>query len=292
MNTLFIVNPVAGKNKTKKLIPLIKEKMDKTNIKYNITLTTRPMEATTIAINALDEGYDVIVAVGGDGTVNEVARGIVEKKRGILGVIPAGTGNDLARSLDLPMDPETVLDLIIKGNHKKIDIGIIGDKSFINVAGIGFDTEVLNSARSIKKYLRGKFAYTFGVVKTLFTYKSKAVKITLDDKEIDREILLVAIGNGKYYGGGMKICPNASIEDGYFDICIVKKLPKLMLLFIFPSVFLGKHIKIKKYVDMYRAKNVNITTQDKIYLNIDGEIKDVRKEISFELNEKSISVIS
>lgn len=291
MRILFVVNPIAGTDKAKNLIPLITDKMDDTGLDYKIITTSKPKEATQITRTSISEGYDFIVAVGGDGTINEVAIGIILESRGILGIVPGGTGNDLARSLNIPIDPEAAIDLLIKGKKRGIDLGITKQRLFLNVGSVGFDSEIAKNTEDIKKYVKSKFAYTIGLLKTLLTYKCKKIKIELDDIVLEKSILLVAVGNGSYYGGGMKICPMAIMDDGYFHVCIINKINKLKLLSLFPLVFNGRHQTKEKYVEFYKSKHVKINFNDEMYLNLDGEIFDIEKELFFSIGDRKIDII-
>ncbi len=291
MKNLFIINPEAGRNKSEDVTFLISEKMKKANIEFEIVRTTKPGEAIKISKEGLAAGFDTIVAVGGDGTVNEVAMGLILSGHGKLGIIPMGTGNDLVKSLDISLDPEEAIDVIIKGHVKSIDMGIASNKTFLNVASIGLDAEVVKNTQMVKKFSRGKFAYVIGLLITLISYKNKRLSIQMDDLRLEKETLLIAVGNGKYYGGGMKICPTADIEDNYFDICLISKISKLKLLFIFPSIFKGNHLKYDKYVKMYKAKKITIQSQDEMYLNIDGELTNIKDEVQFYISDKKMNVI-
>lgn len=284
------MNPVAGTDKAKKLVPLIKEKMDKTHIIYKITLTSKPKEATDITIKGLEEGFNSIVAVGGDGTINEVAMGIVQKGYGTLGIIPGGTGNDLARSLDIPQDPEEALYSLLSGVTKDIDFGRINGKIFLNVASMGMDAEIVKRNEKIKKIIKSSISYTISMIMTLALYKSKRLTIELDKDSIETDVLLAAVSNGKYYGGGIKICPMASIDDGYFHVVIIKKMSKLKLFTLFPLVFKGEHINITDYVSVYKSKNVNLKFDNELILNIDGEVLTVKDSVSFITHSQKIKV--
>lgn len=287
---LFIINPVAGGGKAKKLLPVIDKYMVKTGKIYDIVLTSRPKEATIISKQAIEKGYTTIVAVGGDGTINEVAIGILESGKGTLGIIPRGTGNDLARTLNIPFDPIEAMDIIIKGNKKQIDIGFVNNNPFLNIASIGLDSEVVKNTEKIKIRIRSRIAYVIGVLSTLFNFKDKRVQLEIDDVSMDKNIFLIAVGNGKYYGGGLKILPMAIAEDGYFHVCVINKASKIKLLFLFPSIFKGKHIKFRKDVEIFKAKKIKIVTEDKTYLNIDGEIYDNEKETLFKVGDKRLTV--
>ncbi|MCR2045469.1 diacylglycerol/lipid kinase family protein [Anaerosalibacter massiliensis] len=287
---LFIVNPIAGGGKSKGFVSLIKEIMDESKRKYEIIVTEKPKEAIRLASHGSMKGYETIVAVGGDGTINEVALGILSTGAGTLGIIPGGTGNDLARTLNIPNDPKKAIETILKGHKKKIDVGFANDNMFLNIASIGLDSEIVKNTEKIKTKIKGRFAYFIGALNTLFKYRNKEVNIQLDNIIIDEEIMLLAVSNGKYYGGGFKICPMAVIEDGYFHICIVKKVPKIKLLLFFPLFFRGTHTKIKKNVEIYKAKEIKVKTSEKTDLNIDGEIFEVYGEAVFSIGDKGIDV--
>lgn len=291
MKILFVINPEAGKNKSQDIAFSIREKMKFSNIEFDIVKTTEPGEAIDISKKGLIDGYDTIVAVGGDGTVNEVAMGLILSGHGNLGIIPMGTGNDLVKSLDISMNPEEAIDVILRGKSKSINVGRANNKPFLNVASIGLDAEVVKNTLRVKKYIRGKFAYIIGLIMTLFSYKHKRILMELDELSIERNALLVAVGNGKYYGGGMKICPDANLEDDYFHICLIKKISKLKLLFIFPSIFNGKHLKYTNYVTIYKAKKISIQCQDEMYLNIDGEVTNAKDKVQFCMSDKNVNVI-
>lgn len=284
------MNPIAGTDKAKKLIPLIKEKMDKTNIKYNIAITSQPQEATNLTIKGLEDGFDSIVAVGGDGTINEVAKGIVQKGLGTLGIIPGGTGNDLARSLDVPLDPEEALYSLLSGTKKYIDFGRINGNLFLNVASMGLDAEIVKRTEKIKRIIKGGIAYTISLIITLIVFKSKKLTIELDKETIEMDAMLTAVANGKYYGGGMKICPMALLDDGYFHVVIVKKVNKLKLLVLFPLVFKGTHVNLTDLVKVYKSKKVKLRFGKQLLLNIDGEVVTVKDEVSFITDERKIEL--
>ncbi|EOC99787.1 diacylglycerol/lipid kinase family protein [Caldisalinibacter kiritimatiensis] len=194
---LFIINPIAGGDRAKNIHPLIEEIMENTNITYKIVYTKGHNDATRIAYDAIKKGYKTIVAVGGDGTINEVAKGIIKAGKGTLGIIPGGTGNDLVRSLNIPIDPKEALQVILTGKTKKIDVGEANGKVFLNVASVGFDSEIAKNTEKIKKHIKNKFAYTVGLLKTLITYKNKKVEIILDNNvKINTNLLLLAVANG------------------------------------------------------------------------------------------------
>lgn len=287
---LFIINPIAGGGKSKRLIPIIEEKMKEYGIKYEMEFTTKPKEAIKIA-EEKSKTYNTIVAVGGDGTVNEVAKGLINSKKGTLGIIPGGTGNDMSKSLGISMDPKEALEVVVKGKKKDIDIGNVNGYHFLNISGFGFDTEVLKRTETIKKKVKGKLAYILGVLSALIGYKSKEAYFEIDEQIFKRKTVLLAVGNGNYYGGGMKILPMSKNDDNYFDLCLVKDISNFKILFLFPSIFKGNHIKFKKYVETYKAKNIKVITKEDNIVNLDGELVSLGKEINFSIEKFKLNVI-
>lgn len=288
-NILFIVNPIAGGGRAKELIPMIEATMNKCDRDFKIKIAEKPGDAIKISEEGLND-YRIIVAVGGDGTVNEVSQGIINRGDGVLGIIPGGTGNDMARSLGLPMDPKKAIDEILIGNRKMIDIGRVNSSSFLNIASVGFDAEVVDNNRKIRKKVKGAISYAISLVYTIFQFKSKPVSIEIDGKRNRENILLLAVGNGKYYGGGIKVLPHAELDDGYLHICLIADISKLKLLLLFPSVFKGNHLKHKKYVRTYRARSVILKSEKDITLNVDGDVSPV-KDLDISLDARKISVI-
>jgi len=286
---LFIVNPVAGNNSGKQSILIIQEVMERNIFEYSIKETTKPGDAKVFSKEAAESSIDVIVAVGGDGTVNEVFNGMIGSNK-ILGIVPAGTGNDLSRSLHIPLAIEDALEFIVNGDYISIDVGKINGQLFINVASVGLDAIIAEEANKIKKVISGKYSYILALLKGLIYFKSKKIKIKIDDEnEFEKDIMLVAISNGICYGGGMRIAPNAQINDGLFDICIVKKMSKFKLLYLFPSIYKGDHVKFDE-VEILRGERIDISSNEDLIINIDGEVI-YHKPISFRILKNAIRVI-
>ncbi|QXM07008.1 diacylglycerol/lipid kinase family protein [Crassaminicella indica] len=289
MDILFIVNPVAGKGKCDFIIEKIKKNMDSLHIPYKIKLTTRKNEAEEIAKNAVIQGYKKIVAVGGDGTIYEVVNGIIGSDAS-LGVVPTGTGNDFVKTVGIPKDLEKALEIIIYGKTVHIDCGKVNDRHFVNVASVGLDAEIVRGTEDIKKYISGSWAYIGGLLKTIFSYKYKKVDMNIDGTKDHKNITLVAVANGKYYGGGMKIAPMADIKDGDFQVCVVDKISKLKLMMVFPKIFSGEHVGYDE-VDIYRGKQIKIKSQELLSINLDGDIIGKSFNICFEMVPKCLKVL-
>jgi len=220
MKHLFIINPASGKGKSIELIEKIKDKFHNSNEEYIIEITKYPEHAREIVREYVKNQCYRVYAVGGDGTLNEVLNGIVGSNSS-LGVIPVGSGNDFARTVYKSYDFDDILQGLISGKEKIIDIGKVNDRFFLNVSSVGIDAEVAKNAIKFKRMpmISGSFAYLLSIFMTLINYASCIMKISVDDKVIHEEILLAAVGNGVFYGGGMKVLPKASITDAVFDLC-------------------------------------------------------------------------
>lgn len=288
MSILFIVNPTAGKGKARELAPLIEKKCEENKIAYELRLTAAPGDGTSIAASGAREGFERIVAVGGDGTVNEVLNGIVGTSSA-LGVIPGGSGNDFIRSINENSEIETILHDNIYGRIIKSDIGKCNGKYFINVASSGFDAQVVIETINAKKIFSGSFAYIAALIKTIFSYKGSKINIKIDESEFNENSLLIAVANGRYYGGGMLPAPEAKINDGLFHICHIKHVGKLKMFALFPRFMKGKHGDIRE-VSMLIGRNVRIEANSELPVNVDGETFFSR-QISFEIIPGGINII-
>jgi YegS/Rv2252/BmrU family lipid kinase len=269
MKTGYVVNPVAGKRKSVELIPRIKEAAQKRGQETCLYITEGPGDAEKKAVAALIDGCRVVVAVGGDGTVNEVVNGIAESGA-VMGVIPAGSGNDFARTLGIPLDFEEALECVLQGETRSMDVGLINGRRFVNVASVGFDAQVVLETYKIKKRIRGPLAYPLGVLKTLAGYRPFAMEIETAERTIRKQVLLAAVANGVYYGGGMKIAPEAVADDGLFDVLVVEDMPRLKILRLFPMIYSGRHLS-RSEVEYFRTGKIKISCEEG-HINSDGEI--------------------
>lgn len=287
---LFLVNPVAGGGKALGFVKDIDDEMRGSGLDYKILTTTKPDEATEMVES--NREFDICVAVGGDGTVNEVARGILNRGTGALGIIPGGTGNDLGKSLGIKENHFDALRVLIEGKTRKIDLGRVEGRYFFNIASLGFDSEVVRHTDQIKKYVKGRTSYILGVLTALVVYRKKKIVINIDGLILEKNATLAAVGNGKYYGGGMKILPMAELDDEMLDICIVKDISNLRILTLFPTIFKGNHVKYPKYVEFHKGSKIGVRIFGKSLLNVDGELFDIEdKEIVFQLAEDRLEVV-
>jgi YegS/Rv2252/BmrU family lipid kinase len=290
MRHLFIINPYAGKGKTSQYIPVIEELCKENSLEYIIEVTKAPGDATEIVRGYTSKEEMRVYSVGGDGTLNEVVNGMWGSKSS-LAVIPSGSGNDFIRNIYDNQNLKEILKDSIVGETAAVDLGKLNGKYFINISSVGLDAEIAYKAIKLKKlpFIPSKFAYLLSIFITIFGYKSRKLKITMDDVEINSETLLIAIANGKFYGGGMKVAPTAEITDGCFDICHVKKVGPFKIIRLFPKLIKGIHGSIKE-VSFYKSKNVRIICEEEFSVNIDGEVQRM-KEVTFEIVPKAINVV-
>lgn len=287
----FIINPEAGKGKKLHLVPDIQAFCRKHHLTYETVITKRPGEATELARQAVAE-YDVIVAVGGDGTVNEVINGIIGTPA-LLGIIPTGSGNDYATQLGIGRSVRSNLNVLLKGRIRKTDVGeLVGDRYFINALGIGFDGEVASRVRQFLGVSRGFFAYLLAVLRTLATYRFRPVRIELDNHVVfEKKILLAATCNGTTYGGGFKVAPSAKIDNGIFTVCVVDKVSRFGALRYIPKIMKGTHVTLP-IVHTYTSNRVMVTSDYPHIAQADGEVLAPRKRFEMVMHPHAVSVLT
>ncbi|WP_199426887.1 diacylglycerol/lipid kinase family protein [Thermaerobacillus caldiproteolyticus] len=273
----FIVNKISGNGKGLKVWKKVEKLLQGKRVNYQVRFTERPKHAVEIAKELSSEQCDAVVAVGGDGTVHDVANGLIDSNIP-LGVIPAGSGNDFARALDIPMDYKKALERILMGKQRKIDIGRIGNEYCITVTGIGFDGKVaeVNNASKYKSWLNfirlGDLSYGLSFLHVLLKYRPVNIQLKVDGKNlVFFNVWLIAIANIPNYGGGIRICPDAYYNDGLFDICIVHNMTKWELLRTFPKAYKGRHI-FHPCVTIIKGKQVEVISELPIIVQGDGEL--------------------
>jgi len=281
---LFIVNSTAGRGKTGKMLSELITALNDLSFDYEIEVTKAPLHAIEITRRYVKNGFRKIVAVGGDGTVNEVVNGIMKSRKADeiqFGVIPKGGGNDFARNLHLDSNIERSLKVLLRGDTKEVDVGRIENNYFINALGIGFDAEVAENSKVIR-ILNGLPRYLLAILKTLFKLKARKIQIELNNEKFERSILLMSIGNGISAGSGFLLTPNAIIDDGVYDICIIKALPALRIFKLLPTAIKGDHINYPE-VEIKQASLIKIKTDYPIPVYYDGEIPVLKNPLELEI---------
>lgn len=270
MNLLFIVNPVAGKGLAAKAIPHIKDFCSSNQFKCTILETKYSGHGTALTKEFYSSDYDGIVAAGGDGTVREVASALIGSSVP-LGILPLGSGNDLARSFNLPPDLLSALSVISNRSPIPVDVGKSEGFFFLNVASIGLDAEIVRFIAKAKKWLPRKAAYYISALVKFATYKAKTAKLEIDGNIFNTKLLLIAIANGTHYGGGMKVNPTGSISDGFFDVILIRPVPRYKIPFLMATFAAGKHMTLP-YVSLYKCKTIKIHSEENLVVNGDGDI--------------------
>jgi YegS/Rv2252/BmrU family lipid kinase len=273
--TLIIINPTARHGETAPLIPVIEELLEST-VEHETVLTERPGHAAELARNA--SGFDVIIAVGGDGTAHEVLNGIMtrpEDDRPAMSLFPTGSGNDWRRTLGISTDLATAVRQVLSGDRKRVDVGVCNGIHFANSLAIGLDARVTAKAVELKVttgwsglplYFR---ALMFVLLRQFYSH---SVRLKVDDGPIvERDVLIVALTNGPTYGGGFFITPRAVDDDGLLDMCVIDKLSLPSALWRLPFVVTGKH-EWMSMVHMQRHANVELWSDGPIAGQVDGEV--------------------
>lgn len=285
METLFIVNPSAGRGRCLNIWRSLEHRI---TIPYSVTMTQGPGDATKKARDAVKQGFKKIVSVGGDGTLNEVVNGIVGSKIE-LGVIPAGSGNDFAKTAGIPLNATEALEYAQRGRSDFIDLGKFNGSYFINCSGAGFDAEVVRTVNEDMRLLKGTGAYVASVLVSLIRFAPWDAVITVDGKIFKRNVWLIAAAKGKYFGGGMMIAPDASMESGQFDVCIVNKMSRFDIIRFLPKVFKGAHTSHPAF-EVIRGKHIQIESEESVPIQVDGENKG-RLPADFSVLPKAVKVI-
>jgi YegS/Rv2252/BmrU family lipid kinase len=288
LKVAFIVNPLAGRGRAKKIWEELEPRL-KLDSPYHVYYTEKAGDAVPLARRAQEEGADVLVSVGGDGTVHEIVNGM-NLKKGTLGLIPAGTGNDFCRSLHYPGDPFKVAELLFTWGSCRVDLGKMGDRYFVNVIGAGFDGQVAYDVNRKFKRLTGLAAYLAAVLKNLVTYRNAPLEIEYDGHRWSGKSLLIAIGNGGYYAGGIHIIPPAEPDDGWFHICLAKDIGKFETLRVLPSAVSGRHIGHRDVL-VLKARRVSVRSSVPLTIQADGEILGTLP-LTVEVEPRALSVLA
>ncbi|MBO7490194.1 MAG: diacylglycerol kinase family lipid kinase [Bacteroidales bacterium] len=285
---LFIVNPVSGIGKQKKIEQLLEQHIDKSLIEYTIRYTERIHHGKDLAREAVEQGcFDAIVAVGGDGSVNDVVSGIAGSDV-TLGIIPCGSGNGLARNLNLPLNPANAIEVLNHFKVEEIDTIYLNDRIVASIAGIGFDARVARRMKLAK--VRGLQAYAKIVISDYPTYKEHIFRLNIDGNEIERKAWFISFANSNQFGYNTTIAPLAKLDDGLIDVCIVDRIPLLHLPLTAPLLYLN-HFELSQHVEFFKAHEITVYNNDEKWVNIDGEGERVGNELHFRNVRKSLKVL-
>jgi len=275
MKYLIIANEFSGTDKGRKVLAETETYFSNHSLEYTLHRTEYTRHATQLTKDAVSAGYKFIIGIGGDGTFNEIVNGLdLDKDSDVsLAFIPSGSGNDFVRNTNLKGSTTEILDYIFQNHPTKVDCCIVNDTKFINMCGLGLDVELVLRQQKIKKVFKGQMSYYLALMYTIFAIRFRKMRYSIDDGELVEEpLLLLAVGNGTTYGGGLPIAPLAEIRDGFLDVCVIKKLPRLSVPRLLIKFLKGKHIGEKKYVNYYKCKKLYVECDSPYPVNIDGEL--------------------
>ncbi len=284
---LFIVNPISGGKKKDNLPGIIQSNLDLNKFDYRISYTERVEHANMLAKAAIKENYKIIVAVGGDGTVNEIARAIVDTDIH-LSILPFGSGNGLARMLKIPMDTGAALKIINHHKSIKIDSAVLNGKAFFNIAGTGFDAQISNAFANNKK--RGLLGYIKSTIQEIKNYESEEYTIELDELKLKKRAFIISLANSTQYGNNAHIAPNADLQDGILDVVIVKPFSFFLLPFLAWRMF-ANSVDKSRYVEMYQSSKIKIIRNTSAPIHLDGEPCMDSEILNIEVKPLSLNVI-
>ncbi|GEM66429.1 hypothetical protein SMI01S_00350 [Sphingobacterium mizutaii NBRC 14946 = DSM 11724] len=284
---LFVINPVSGGKKKTTFNKQVLEVLDLNRFDPTFKITNHANHAYELAKSAIDEQYDAVIAVGGDGTINEIGTALVGSDIP-LGIVPEGSGNGLALYLGIPMNESAALRRINRFESVGIDCGKIGERCFFNIAGIGFDASV--SDRFASETFRGPVGYLRTIINVISKYKPKKYILDIDGKVYEREAFMISVANSPQYGNNAYIAPNASINDGVLDVCIVHKFPLYTLPMMIFHLF-NKTADQSEYVEIIPGKKICIEQEGKAPLHLDGEPMDLGNKIDIEVQGNALKII-
>jgi len=291
MSDVYIVNPRAGRGAGARLADELPARLRARGLAGEIHATDAPRAGVRLAKEAAESGARTVVAVGGDGTAHEVVNGLADAGSDArFGLVPVGSGNDLALALGIPPDVDAALAILAGGCESRIDLGHFGDGWFANSLGLGFEAQVTIESRRIQK-LRGFAIYLWAVVKALRKLRCPELSVRADDRVLEGRRLLLCVGNGPRVGGGFRLTPDARPADGVFDVCVAGAMGRLGVLRTLPKSLDGTHTR-HPLISMLRARTIEIESPDGFPFHADGEVIDeARHHLKIELRPRALRVL-
>lgn len=284
---IFIVNPRSGVERNKQIRAAIERMIDSSVYEWEIVETQRAGHGEELARKAADEGAFAVVAVGGDGSVNDVIRGLYGTETA-LAIIPKGSGNGLARALQIPMKVEQALQLINRANTQMIDIGKANGRIFASNAGLGYDALICKKFANSKR--RGLAIYSWLVTKYMWLYRDRSWTIKVNGEILKRKAFLINVANGTQMGYDFKIAPDADWTDGLFDLIIIRKFPKIFGGILAYKMWDGSLLQ-SRFVERIRAEHVEVSAPDLKWMQTDGDPVPCEQQVRFEILKKVQKVI-
>jgi len=263
---VLLVNPSSGGGRSLKVLARVEALLDARRAPFRVVRTRSLEHGIAKALQAVEAG-EVPVVISGDGMIGAIG-GALAGSEAPLGIVPGGRGNDLARVLGIPVDPEEAIEIVLAGHSRAIDVGEANGKRFLSIASVGFDSEANRRANDSR--LRGNLVYLWAALRTMATWKSARFTIAIGDQRTRMEGYDVVVANTKAYGGGMFIAPDAEPDDGEFDVVTIADMGKLRALYNLTKVFKGTHVRIPE-VEVVRASHVTLTASRPFAVYADGD---------------------
>lgn len=285
--TLIIVNPISGVGRQKRIETLLEQNLNQDLFDYSVRYTEYIHHGTELARDAAEHGYECVVAVGGDGSVNDVVNGIKDTDVR-LGIIPCGSGNGLARSLKIPLQPWLAIRVLNQQYEQVIDSIVINDTHVcVNAAGCGYDAYIARLMQAAKT--RGLAAYTNLILREYERYKCSDYHLVINGRDYYRSAWFIAVANSQQFGYNLAVAPKAKLDDGLIDISIIDKVPLDHVPITAPLAFTN-HLDLSQHVEMFRTKEVLIEGNADRWVNIDGEGINVGTTVHFVNHPKSVKI--
>jgi diacylglycerol kinase (ATP) len=284
---LFIINPISGNNKRENKQQLIEDIIDAKHFDVNFKYTEYSKHATEIAKQAVNQGVDIVVAVGGDGTVNEVSKALIGSETNFA-IVPSGSGNGLGRFLKIPLKTKKAVEVINSGKSFKMDAIKINEEYFVNMAGVGFDAHISHLFSTYGK--RGFRSYLKLILKEFFTYTPGKYTLKINGQQITKQAFVISFANSSQFGNNAHIAPLAEINDGLIDVCILKRFPAWKSLYITLLLY-SKKLTKSKYYKIIKAREVEIINDKNLPAHIDGDPIAFDSNVKISIIPESLNVI-
>lgn len=284
---LFIINPISGGKSKQHLPAIIEQALDHQQFDFHFCFTKYVGHARELAAQAIDGDTDVVVAVGGDGTINEIASVLAGTSK-VMGILPMGSGNGLGTSLNLPFDPAKAVAVINRFKTLTMDSATLNGHPFFNVSGIGFDAQI--SARFARDKTRGLWGYVRNTFAEIMSYKPEWYTLTIDGKVLKRRAFMISLANSSQYGNNAHIAPEASLTDGLLDFCVIKPFP----LYIFPVLayrLFSKTAHRSHYIEIFKAREIRVERDTPGAVHLDGEPQELGTCLDILLKPATLHVI-
>ncbi|MGZ7040439.1 MAG: diacylglycerol/lipid kinase family protein [Thermoanaerobaculia bacterium] len=270
MKLKLIYNPAGGRGRVRRCIAEVEAELRRAGATVDSEASSSPDDLTRIAAESSRGGYDRVAICGGDGTLHFAAREF-DLEKGTLALIPMGSGDDFARVAGIPRGMREACEVAVRGRTRDVDVATANDLRYLGVAGFGFDSEVARYANESVRFLRGSAVYLYSILRVLPRFTPHRVRMHVGGRVRDEQIMFATVGNSRQYGGGIRITPDAQIDDGVLDICIVHQTSRFQLLKTLPRAYTGSHVK-SSFVETGRGTEFRFESERPMDVYADGEL--------------------